>query len=175
MLQLLGTQDAFADNTIGKTMRKLTPKLAAQAETSRAPGWAWLCALTRSSLRELRLQVPLDFLAGLYPQQPSPLSLLGTQSYPCIILQQWFVQWTVSKKDVLTQAANILPPWSAFPHCFTANGVSSPGPTPAQGWGTATVSMLKEKWKIRSMSSGRARMMALQRERVLHRQNWHPT
>lgn len=39
MLQLLGTQDAFAAIAIGKTMRKLTPKLSAHVETSSAPGW----------------------------------------------------------------------------------------------------------------------------------------
>lgn len=122
-----------------------------------------MCALTCSSLRELGLQLPLDFFAELSPQQPYPLSLLSTQSQPCIILQQWFQQRTVSKKDVLTQAVNILLP-CAFPHCFTDKGVSSPGPPPAQGWGTAVVAKMKEKWKIRSMSSGWARMMALQIE-----------
>lgn len=39
MLQFLGTQDAFAAIAIGKTKRKLTPKLAAHVEMSRAPGW----------------------------------------------------------------------------------------------------------------------------------------
>lgn len=102
---------------------------------------------------------------GWILSSPSPLSLLSTQSYPCRVGSYFSnVQWTVSKKDVPTRAGNILLPWSAFPQCFTANGVSSPGPTPAQGWGTAKLSMLKEKWKIRSMSSGWARMMALQRE-----------
>lgn len=39
MLQLLGTQDAFADTATGKTMRKLTPKLAAQARNKQS---SWL-------------------------------------------------------------------------------------------------------------------------------------
>lgn len=39
MLQLLGTQDAFAAIAIGKMMRKLTPKLAPHVEMSSAPGW----------------------------------------------------------------------------------------------------------------------------------------
>lgn len=161
MLQLLGTQGAFAAISIGKTMRKLTPKLAAHVEMSNvwrdcvplyAPLWeSWGCSFLWISL------------LGCSLGSPAPLSLLSTQSYPFGILQQWFVQCTVSKKDVLTQAVNILLP-CAFPHCFTANGVSFPGPTPAQGWGIAVVAKLKEKWKIRSMNSGWAKMMALQIE-----------
>lgn len=163
MLQLLGTQDAFAAIAIRKTMRKLTPKLAAHVETSIAPGWRDCVPLHAPLWESWGCSFLWISLLGCILSSPILLSLLSTQSYPCIIPQQWFVKGTVSKKDVLTQAMNILLPF-AFPHCFTAKGVSSPGPAPAWCWGTAAVAKLKEKWTIRSVSSGCARMMALQIE-----------
>lgn len=51
---------------------KTDPKTGSSCGNEQHSWLAWLCALICPSLRELRLQLPLDFFAGLYPQQPCP-------------------------------------------------------------------------------------------------------
>lgn len=90
-----------------------------------------------------------------------PCPRWALDSTPVSSFSNGLCRWMASKKDVLTQVANILF-LLAFPCCITASRASSPVPAPAWCWGTVVAAKLKEGWRIRSTSSGWARTMALQ-------------